>query len=98
MKIDDHPTELQAMSLFHENKPDEANNLQDEFLKELHQLISSGGDHCPCAVSCKHHGNCLDCVSIHRGHRDHLPDCFKNLLSDKLQGILALTESVIHEG
>ena len=75
MKIDDNPVEVKAMSLFKEGKRAEANGIQDEFLAELRGYMAKGGDHCPCAVSCAHHGNCVECVAIHRGHGDHLPDC-----------------------
>jgi len=97
MKIDANPTEVKAMSFFHAGDTDEANDLQDAFLHELHKYIGAGGDHCPCAASCKHHGNCLDCISIHRGHQDHLPDCLKRLVNERLSEVLSLTESKIIE-
>ena len=79
MKIDHNPTEKKAMSLFIDGNTEEAHALQDVFLDEVRRFIASGGDHCSCTVACKHHGNCLDCVTLHRGHRNHLPECLKEV-------------------
>lgn len=95
MKIDGHQTEIDAMDLFKQRKPVDANKLQDKFLDELHDYISEGGDYCSCKAACKHHGHCIDCVSIHRGHRDHLPDCLKSMLNERMSMVLGLTESEI---
>ena len=74
MKIDNNELEMRAMELFKEGKEEEATKLQDEFLA---QVKASGIDHCTCpGTGCKFHGNCVECVIIHRGHGDHLPHCF----------------------
>lgn len=41
--------------------------IKREFLKQVRE----SGDHCPCKQACPHHGNCFECVTLHRGHRDH---------------------------
>jgi hypothetical protein len=61
-------------------------------LEFLRQLKESGMDHCPCQEACRHHGNCYECVQVHRGHRDHLPLCMWDMINEKLHGLALLTE------
>jgi len=63
--------------------------LQDQFLAEIHASVK---DHCPCPAKCSHHGKCVDCVTIHRGHQDHLPYCFHAMVNDRVELLLGLTE------
>ena len=91
--IDDHPLECRAMALFREGRSAEASALQDEFLAEV---LSSGEDHCTCAATgCKFHGRCVECVIIHRGHGDHLPNCFRGMVNRRLRPLSALTEHTL---
>jgi hypothetical protein len=87
--IDNHPTELKALELFRQGRGEEANRVQDEFLQKV---LNSGEDHCSCRVACKHHGKCIECVVLHRGHGDHLPNCFRDMVNQRLEGISQLTE------
>lgn len=87
--IDNHEMEMQAMELFKQGKREEASRLQDEFLKVVQ---ASGEDHCSCTVACKFHGKCVQCVTIHRGHGDHLPNCFQQMVNTRIEAISALTE------
>lgn len=80
MKIDGHPREMEAMAAFLAGDHDTGIAIQDEFVAELHASLANKEDHCSCTVACKFHGKCLECVAIHRGHRDHLPDCFHDMM------------------
>ena len=87
--IDDHPTEIRAMELFRSGESKEARRLQTAFLDEVEK---SGEDHCACPSACKYHGDCVRCVIIHRGHGDHLPHCFQQMVNRRLDALSALTE------
>ena len=93
--VDNHALEIQAMELFKIGEGARASKLQDEFLKEIE---ISGVDHCTCPADCKFHGKCVQCVIIHRGHGDHLPHCFQNMVNKRIDALSALTEhSLKHE-
>ena len=94
MIIDGNPKEKQAMQAFRRGDDAEGNRLQDEYLAELYETIKTG-DHCSCTAACKHHGNCLECVVIHRGHRDHLPNCFRDMVNERIAAISELTEHTV---
>ena len=89
MTIDDHPTEMQAMELFRQGKSAEASKLQDQFLEEIKR---AGVDHCPCPAECKFHGDCVQCVTVHRGHGDHLPHCMQRMVNRRIERLSELTE------
>ncbi len=90
--IDNHPKEQEAMALFISGENKKAHRLQETFLEEVKK---SGEDHCSCTAKCKYHGRCVDCVIIHRGHGEHLPFCFHDMVNKRLEGISALTEHSI---
>ena len=87
--VDDHELERRAMELFKSGDAARASQLQDEF---LHAIMASGQDLCTCPSSCKYHGKCVECVMIHRGHGDHLPHCFRNIVNRRIEGLSELTE------
>jgi hypothetical protein len=87
--IDNHALEIKAMECFISGNSKEAHRLQDEFLDEVRK---SGEDHCSCKSQCKHHGNCVECVIIHRGHGGHLPNCFRDMVNVRIQAISELSE------
>ena len=89
MRIDSNEMEKRAMDLFKEGKTQEAKALQEQFLREA---LNSGEDHCPCPASCKLHGKCVECVTVHRGHADHVPYCMREMINRQLEGLSALTE------
>ena len=95
MKIDNNPTEMKAMEAFHQGDGDEGHRLQDEFLEEFHDSLKRKEDFCTCTADCKHHGHCMDCVTIHRGHDDHLPHCMQAMLNRRLEKISELSEHSI---
>lgn len=69
--------------------PQEQYRLKMEALEEIRE---SGIDYCSCPEDCPHHGNCWECVLIHRGHRDHLPYCFWDMINEKMYAMQRLTE------
>lgn len=91
MTIDGNPKEKKAMEAFHRGDRAEGLKIQDEFVDELRNALRSQ-DHCSCKKACKFHGKCIECVSIHRAHQDHLPNCFHIMVNQKLESLLQLTE------
>ena len=85
MIIDDNELEIRAMALFRSGDDLAARQLQDRFLAEVR---ASGQDHCTCPEACKHHGKCVECVTIHRGHGDHLPFCFRAMAQSEARHAL----------
>jgi hypothetical protein len=61
-------------------------------MNELKKIQESGIDYCSCPEACPHHGKCWECVLIHRGHRDHLPYCFWDMINERLYPLQRLTE------
>ena len=89
MQIDNNPMEIEAMALFKQGKGREASKLQDEFLKAVKD---SGVDHCTCPGNCKVHGDCVQCLILHRGHGDHVPHCMRVMINRKVASLAALAE------
>ena len=92
--IDNNELEMAAMELFKSGDIEKAQQLQEQFLK---QLRDSRQDHCSCPKPCKHHGKCVECVVIHRGHGDHLPYCFRDMLNKRIDALSALGEHSYRE-
>ena len=90
MIIDKNPIEMEAMQLFKEHKNDEGTKLQDKFISDLCKFIADGNSHCPCPEPCKYHGKCVECVSLHRGHADHLPVCLQPMVDERLKMLAGL--------
>lgn len=89
MKIDGNDLSKLELELSRQGKPDEGLKVKMQFLK---QVKESGMDHCNCPESCRHHGNCYECVILHRGHRDHLPYCMWDMLNERIQKLSLLSE------
>lgn len=96
MKIDFNETEIKAMEAFFRGDGEDGNALQDTFLAQLKAARKEGMDHCPCKdATCKHHGNCFECVQIHRGHGMHLPACMHLMVNKRLEAVSELSEHTI---
>ena len=54
-------------------------------------------DHCPCKKACRYHGNCKECVAIHRAHQEHVPNCMRPIINAKIKLLSELTEHTIAE-
>jgi hypothetical protein len=87
--IDKNPKMMKAIKCYLKGEKEVWHKAQDEFLREMEQ---SAQDHCPCTAACKLHGNCKKCVAVHRAHTDHLPVCFHNMINERLNAVLGLTE------
>lgn len=89
MRIDGHPAPNKALKVARAGNAKEAQRIQKAWVDEI---AASGKDHCPCKVACIHHGNCFECVQIHRGHRDHLPFCMWDMVNERIEKLSCLTE------
>lgn len=94
MKIDQNELMQENIALEKEGKPKEALAKRDEFLQ---QMRDSKKDHCSCTAACSLHGNCKECVAVHRGHQDHLPSCFFPIINRQVRALSALTEDTAFE-
>lgn len=45
--------------------------------------------------ACRYHGNCKECVAIHRAHQEHVPNCMRPILNQKIKLLSELTEHTI---
>ena len=89
MLIDNNQQEKTALAHFRNGDDARGHELQDRFVADVK---SSVADHCSCTVDCKYHGKCWECVVIHRGHQDHLPNCFHDMVNKRVREISGLTE------
>ena len=88
MKIEGNQKELDAMAEFHKGNRAEGLRLQEEFAAEFREEYKEK-DHCSCQKACRYHGNCKECVAIHRAH------CMRPLLNKKLKLLSELTEHTL---
>ena len=89
MTIDNNDLEKEAMACFKTGDFKRAHQLQNEFVAAVK---TSGIDHCSCTTECRYHGKCVECVIIHRGHQDHLPNCFRDMVNKRIEAVSSLTE------
>lgn len=63
-------------------------------VQQLREIVADPENQkCPCPnLNCEWHGRCLECVTLHRYFRDHLPCCFQQFVNDKLKAVAALGE------
>jgi hypothetical protein len=94
MQIENNPKEIEAMQEFHKGNRAEGLKLQEEFVSEFREEYA-GKDHCSCRKVCKYHGNCKECVAIHRAHQEHVPNCMRPILNAKIRILSELTEHTI---
>lgn len=91
MKIDGNEIEKAAMKEFHKGNRTEGLRIQEEFASKFRKEYADK-DHCPCTKACRYHGNCKECVAIHRAHGEHVPACMRNLINEKIRILSELTE------
>ena len=96
MIIDGNEKEKAAMKEFHKGNREKGLILQEEFASEFRKEFAQK-DHCSCTKSCRYHGNCKECVAIHRAHQEHLPNCFRTMINEKIKILSELTEHTIKE-
>ena len=96
MIIEHNPKELAAMEEFHKGNRQKGLELQEEFAAAFRKEYKDK-DHCPCKKACRYHGNCKECVAIHRAHQEHVPNCMRPILNQKIKLLSELTEHTIAE-
>ena len=95
MIIDKNEKAMESMKYFNNDDETTGHKILKEFLDEVKK---SGQDYCSCNnIKCRYHGKCMECVLIHRGHDNHLPNCFHNMINEKIKGISKLTEHSFKE-
>lgn len=94
MIIDGNQKEKEAMQAFHKGDRIEGLKLQEEFAAAFREEYKDK-DHCPCKKACRYHGNCKECVAIHRAHEEHVPNCMRPLINKKIKILSELTEHTI---
>lgn len=94
MKIEGNELEQKAMEEFHKGNRPEGLRIQEEFASQFRREYAEK-DHCPCQKACRYHGNCKECVAIHRAHGEHVPNCMRPLLNRKIRLLSELTEHTI---
>ena len=91
MNIDNNETEKRAMAEFHKGNRKEGLRIQEEFASAFRTEYAQK-DHCPCRKACRYHGNCKECVAIHRAHQEHVPNCMRPMINKKIKLLSELTE------
>ena len=94
MVIEGNQKEKEAMEQFHKGNRQEGLRLQEEFAAAFREEYKDK-DHCPCKKACRYHGNCKECVAIHRAHQEHLPNCMRPVVNAKIKLLSVLTEHTI---
>ena len=94
MIIDGNETEKHAMQEFHKGNRTEGLRIQEEFASAFRTEYADKV-HCPCQKACRYHGNCKECVAIHRAHQEHVPNCMRPMINAKLRILSELTEHTI---
>ena len=94
MIIEGNQKEKDAMKAFHEGDRQKGLELQEEFAAAFREEYKEK-DHCPCKKACRYHGNCKECVAIHRAHQEHVPNCMRPIINSKLKSLSELTEHTI---
>lgn len=94
MIIEGNEIELAAMKEFHAGNRREGLRIQEEFASAFRREYAQK-DHCSCQKACRYHGNCKECVAIHRAHQEHVPNCMRLLLNQKLKLLSGLTEHTL---
>jgi hypothetical protein len=50
-------------------------------------------DDCPCIQTrCHRHGNCVECIRVHRTRQEHIPECLQDMFRSRVKELAALVE------
>jgi len=50
-------------------------------------------DDCPCIQTrCHRHGNCVECIRVHRTRQQHIPECLQDMFRTRIKELAALVE------
>ena len=64
--------------------------------KEILELFKDKKCDCP-LTTCEQHGNCTECVTIHRHYGNHFPHCLQFLVKDKIKELAKTIEITIED-
>ena len=65
-----------------------------ELIVKEREMIKSGKYSeysCP-SLKCKWHGNCYECVMMHKVHKKHLPSCLKPVIENQIKQLASKLE------
>ena len=94
MIIDGNEIEKRAMEEFRKGNRKEGYRIQEEFASRFREEYKEK-DHCPGTKACRYHGNCKECVAIHRAHQEHVPVCMRAAINKKIVLLSQLTEDTV---
>ena len=94
MKIEGNEKQREAMKAFHRGDRATGLKLQEEFASAFREEYTDK-DHCPCLKACRYHGNCKECVAIHRAHEEHVPNCMRAMINKKIKFLSEITEHTL---
>lgn len=65
-----------------------------ELIKGLRIIVSNPENQkCSCPkIKCEWHGKCVECVTLHRYNKDHVPNCFQQFINEKIKAIASIGE------
>ncbi|MBN1292009.1 MAG: hypothetical protein JXB48_09235 [Candidatus Latescibacteria bacterium] len=68
-----------------------------EEIKEIRAMLASGAEaNCSCPnINCEFHGDCYNCIRIHRHYKDHVPRCLQPMLREKVKGLTQMVEYTV---
>ena len=81
MIIDGNPIEKAAMEQFHNGNREKGLRIQEEFASAF-RIEYQNKDHCPCLKVCRY-------------HQEHVPNCMRPILNQKICLLSELTEHTI---
>jgi hypothetical protein len=91
--VDNNELEIESLRELKAGNVEHSHALEDEFFRRIRELPQGA---CSChMLDCRWHGKCWECVQLHRGAGDHLPNCFHGIVNKRLQNVLDLTESTV---
>jgi hypothetical protein len=55
-------------------------------------------DDCPCTqIRCHRHGNCVECIRVHRTRQEHIPECLQDMFRSRVKELAVLVEYDIRD-
>jgi len=65
-----------------------------KLVKDIRAMLASQTDaKCTCPkTKCEWHGQCYECVRIHRHFGDHVPNCLQFMLQDRIRDLARAAE------
>jgi hypothetical protein len=68
-----------------------------EQISEIRAMLDSGAEaRCSCPnIHCEFHGDCYNCVRIHRHYKNHIPRCMQLIMREKVKDLALLVEYTV---